>query len=297
MNKRGKKFTYKKYLVWAIIICIAFLIGICPILNWFNELGESGKFLRNIANGETINEGVTEWFGFWASFSGTLATVLVGAVTLRLTEKIQDQNDAEERLKKQLSIITEIPYMKCEKACIFSLRHNDFLYEHLTMEGEKNNYCLALELDTSFPPYFDIVLKGILIYLPIQEEEKPCPLSLKKEDYRFINHDGVKIVINLPSALDEIMYHAYVSDLEITNVTPYEKRNVCIDIEFSCKNVLFNDESTNNSRNKNTNDNNVDFTLKITAENVGKTEKLKGKRLRVNNLQFERVNYLEKNNE
>ena len=264
----------------AVVICFLFLLSICPILNGVNNLRESGKFMKWLADCETINEGVKDWLGFWASFSGTLATVLVGAVTLRLTEKIQKQNEAEEKLKKQLSIITKMPYMTCTESCICSLKHGDFLYEHLTMEGIKNNYCLMLQLDKSFPPYFDIELQSISIYLPKQEDIKKFDLT--SNDYKFVNHDGVKIVINLPEELEDIMYHVYVLDLEMTNVTPREKRNVYIGIGFSCKNVLFDNENTDDSK--------VDFNLKITVENVGRNEKLKGKRLRVNNLQFERVN-------
>lgn len=266
-----------RFLRLALIICIVFLFTVCPLLNWLNT--SSLWIVKWIRAGESINDSVSNWLGFWASFSGTLATLILGAVTLRLTEKIQEQDDKELRLEKQLSVAREMPKICCSGIRIYSLDRKDYQDKYLTLFERKNKYCIRVELENSFPAYFDINITGIGIELP-GRERKSVWAELDKEMYIFTNHKNFVMYINVPEKLYDILGHVYLLNLEATNVTPFSHKQVIMNILFECNNIFLDEVDEIEGK--------VNFELRITMENVGKDIEGHGVQMDVHNLQFVR---------
>lgn len=269
-RRKSERKVYKKILLWAMISIAVFLIFICPALNWLN------KFDTLLHGWFVIKADVSDWFAFWGSFSGTIATVLVGIITMKLTEQIETDNRKKSELQKQMSIVSNMPSMVCENIEIYSINRGDITGDHVSRFKESRNYCFFLELSPAFPPYFDIKITEY--QLEIQEKGQSVIIDgIQQEvDYSFTNHKSFKLYINADEKADSFLEHLYDLRLENTNATPAAEKNMRFRLRFECNNALLPGEEGA-----------VYFDMVLLLESVGKGEK--GVNLKTNNIQFVKV--------
>lgn len=263
-NKK-QNFTSKALLKIAVIVIFLFLILICPILNGLNTLSDTA-----VGRWFVIKQGVSDWFAFWGSFSGTLATIFVGFVTLRLTEYIEKDRKENEKLQKKVTIVQNMPNLYCNKAKLFSISKGDILNEHLTRFKNKHNYCIMLEMTPAFPPYFGVSISEIQLGIG---DDKESIATLESEDYSFDNHEKFILYINIPPKIEPILEDFYLLNLQTTKATLYKRKNVQMRIRLQCGNTLLPEIVGN-----------VEFDMILKLENLGRDDP--GIKLRATNIQF-----------
>lgn len=272
---------YKKVALFAGIILLLFLCLICPTLNWLNGFAN-----ESLGGCFVLKSEVADWFAFWGSFSGTIATVLVGVITIRLTEKIELDNKKAERLQKEaeklqkkMAIVMNMPDIICKSVKIYSFNKGDIHSDFLERFAENRNYCVLFEIQPAFPAYFIISLVEYELSFSKGQtlKEKITIGNLTKEkDYSIINHGDFSLFLNADKKAESCLYYFYSLHLQNTNATPYSDKNVNIRLRLKCENALLSgDDST------------VEFDMILTLETEGKREGCVN--LKVNNIQFEKA--------
>ena len=273
-NQKGQAYknflTSKTLLVIAILAIFIFGVSICPILNWLNTFSDT-----KAGHWFVLKNGVSDWFAFWGSFSGTLATILVGIATFRLTEHIENDRKESEKLAKKVSIVENMPNMYCKEARLYSFNRGDISNEHLTRFEEKNDYCLELEMTPAFPQYFGVSISEIQVGLG-KPDENTANLSI--DEYSFDNYQNFSLYINIPNIIESAIEDLYRLNLTVTSSTPHNRRNVQLKIRFHCGNALLPNIEGN-----------VIFDMNLSLKSLGKedTENEKsGMKFAVTNIQF-----------
>lgn len=272
MNKLKEWFQrIHKSLSWkrlkgALLLLMVFVIAIPQI-----SLG--------ISNILEIEQNAENWFSFMASFSGTIASVIVGIVTYRLSEKIDEKNGADTELQKQMTVIKNMPNLICEDVELYSLNRENILKKHLLMFEKKSEYCLYIRMTPSFPAYFKIcVLQMTIAFQQMGEKNGQHIKTVLMEEgvtYRFINHKNFKIYINVPEEIISEIEHLYLLNRELTNASSYQTRIVNLILRFKCDNELLP-----------SNEGGIEFDMNLTLENKGKKADTNCIRIDVNNMQF-----------
>lgn len=244
MQKRGKADFYKKVKIKLGLCLLAFLLIICPALNLLNSMSEQ------VAWGWFVLEpGARDWFAFWGSFSGTIATVLVGIITIGLTMKLEENKEhtealqkKSEQLQKKLSVVTNLPDMTCESVGIYSFNERDISQDFIERFQKHRNYNIYMELKPAFPAYLIVSLtKYELIFWSEGREEKSPVISglLEGEDYSFTSHGSTKLYLNADERIEQWLEHMYFLHLESTNATSFENKSVKIRLGLKCENAMF----------------------------------------------------------
>ena len=272
---------YKKVALCAGIFLLLFIVLICPVLNLLNGFADEtagGWFI--------LKQGVADWFSFWGSFSGTIATVLVGIITIRLTEKIESDNKRAakqqkeaEKLQKKMAVMMNMPNITCERVEIYSFDDGDILPEFLERFAENRNYCVLFKFRPAFPAYFIISLVEYeLSFWKGQAVKEKIEISqlTKEKDYSIINHGVFQLYLNADNRAEACLYHFYSLHLQNTNAASYRDKNVNVRLRFRCENALLpGDDST------------VEFDINMTLETEGKAEGCV--KLKVDDIQFDKA--------
>ena len=241
--------VYWKLFIISVVIIFLFLIFIVPALNALNNFSDTwwGRW-------QTLKNDMSDWFAFWGSFSGAIASVLVGIATIRLTE-----------FQVQLSVAAGMPQMVCKEMKIYSVGRSQINSDYLLKFEDINNYCIVLNLKPCFPPYFDISIDSIRLMAERHSEilfnSISEPLE-KGKDYYYSNNEIFKLFINVPKDLDSLIEHFYLLNLETTNATLHKDKNIQIILRFRCSNALLKASVFNKGE--------VYFDMVLTMESKGK---------------------------
>lgn len=310
-RQKWKDILHEPIARWALCILIAFPPFICFALNLLNCLAPEegdGYF--------AIKPGVSDWFAFWGSFSGTIATVFVGILTLHLTSQIekehriaeqlrvatqkqqeeehqkteqlreeaQKQQQEAEKLQKKMSVIMNMPNIICESMEMFCFNRGDICQELMDFFADYRNYVMLFKLKPAFPAYFIVSLDEYeLIFYRGQEQtvEQQVFGKLEKEkDYKIVNHDDFKLYLNVDAEAEKYLFHFYTLHLQVTDATPYRNKNIDIRLKLKCENALFKENDGVDSA--------VTFNMILTLESEGKKGAC-GVRWKANNIQFEKA--------
>lgn len=278
-NKMKKKIgdRYKVIGVVAIILALLFLFLLCGVLNILAQYltNEDAARWHLYVEGTTLN-----WFSVFESYSGVLVTIVLGVITLRLTVELGESDKKRAKLQNELSIATNMPNMKCEDMRIYCLDLGDRPYEIFNRFTVKNKYLLYLEMSPAFPAYFKINLSKMKLRSRNQRsgaaEERT--VELQETDYRIINNEKFRLMINVPTKDEEIFEQIYYLSLLSTGSTSYDKTLVDIYLRLSCENILVEEKEGN-----------VEFDMHFLVRNVGRAKTAQGVSIEVLNREMLRV--------
>lgn len=271
-KSKSSKLAFKKVSWKAGIFLLVFWGAICPILNWISKFSDLPFFRWFV-----LKESVSDWFAFWGSFSGTIATVLVGLVTINLTETIERENKKDAKLKRQLAIVEKMPDIVCSSAMLYYYDEDRVSKEILKCFLDNvRNYTLHLKLKPAFPSYFMIKINRIEFHDMRSEKLYAMKDLVDGTDYKLLNHEDCEVLINIDDKAYDILEHFYNSNLEMTAANPDNNRHRKLTLGMVFENTLFRQNEAT-----------IQFDLVIFFENSGCTKE--GVRLKPYNLQYNRM--------
>lgn len=216
-----------------------------------------------------IEENIQDWFAFFASYSGTAVSCIIGYITYKLTLKLNDLNTENTKWQNKLSIINNIPNMQCENMRLYAISEGDVAYKYITMFERVSNHILKFNMSPAFPPYFYLELKSIRLNLKNSvggECIKGHKVDLSSSDYIITNNNRFETIIALPDILNEQIQNLYYMKLLTADGTKYDNTHVDMWIEIICHNVLL--QKKDEMR-----DADVKFLIHFVLENAGKKDR------------------------
>lgn len=227
-----------------------------------------------------ITDRIGTWFSFYGSYCGVFASIILGVVTLYLTEKLDLINKENNRNQERFSIIANMPNMRCDEAFLYSLEADGIPRDPLRFFRKRNKYIFFLHMTPAFPPYFDIRLSRIRLKLKhlVTYQEMVYDSELEEEDVRIMNNENVRITVNIPDTLSGAFDRLNALDTVTTDATNYERRLAEIFFDIQCRNTLVVSPSMD-----------VLFRLYLLVENVGYNGNGDGKCLHVLTREFKEI--------
>lgn len=274
MSKRRKTIGDKYKIVCAIAIFVALIFPfiLCIIL----------KFCVKYISGDTfvITKEIDNWFSFYGSYCGIFVSIILGVITLRLTVRIDSNNQEDIIRQSKMSIALNMPNFKCIEMFLYSLDRGDILSEYLDLFDQNSSYLLSVKMSPAFPPYFDVHIMKVKICLKNIKNGNDVVIHapLCADDYRIRNNNDLLIIINLPENLNDILHNFYLLNQITTSSTAYERLLGQLYIEFQCFNVLLPED-----------DGDVRFDLHFSIKNIGRKKESNGLAIEVINREFLRI--------
>lgn len=223
-----------------------------------------------------VPSSVGEWFGYSASYSGTVVSVLVGLLTIYLTLVLDRISKDEQKNQHRYSVATNMPDLICKK-CILYHSNQDIPYKYLDKLSYMPEYILELHMTPAFPIYFSICVKGIRFkwnhsygedhILKTREIEEF--IGLEEKDYYFINNKNFELAIflNIHEECKKLFQALYEAYLYPSDDYEYKESLIDVAIQMECKNVLLPDCEDMGE---------VPFELNLVIENKGREKDREG---------------------
>lgn len=190
---------------------------------------------------------VSDWFGYSASYSGTVVSVLVGLLTIYLTLVLDRISKDEQKNQHRYSVATNMPDLICEE-CILYHSNRDIPYKYLDKLPYMPEYILELHMIPAFPIYFSICVKGVRFKWNHSYGEDHILktrgieefIGLEKKDYYFINNKNFELAIflNIHEESKKLFQALYESYLYPSDDYRYKENLIDVTIQMECKNDL-----------------------------------------------------------
>lgn len=228
-----------------------------------------------------IHDRIDTWFSFYGSYCGVFVSIILGVITLYLTEKLDSINKENNEKQVRYSIAANMPNMRCEELTLYSLEGPSIPRDILRFFEDRNPYILFLRMAPAFPPYFDVHLRSIELYFKNPRTGEPVSAAFYQFDeknVRIMNNGEVQMTINIPEALTEIFRKLDMLKVVATDATKYEWKLAEIFLEIQCRNMLIVDSSMD-----------VLFRLRLLVENIGDNKEHDGTCLKILTREFKEI--------
>ena len=154
-NKKAKKVG----IISGVVFAAFFPFVILFLLNWIADLKlEELSFFSFF---KTNNNTVAGWFSFLGSYLGAVVTVIIGLITYNFSKKVEKINSQNNNFQNRISIISNIPNMKCKSLKLHNLDKNGLPDVDIEFFEKIDKYILKLLMEPPFPPYFHVRITSI----------------------------------------------------------------------------------------------------------------------------------------
>lgn len=217
-----------------------------------------------------LKGGTDVWLGFWGSYLGCVATVLLGIGAIVLNEKI-NQYTAYQNTANEMSAFNNFE-VKCVSLYDFQQGHTaatDWFKDRAADE----RYLFVVSFQRPFPPQYKITIESVDCREGLGDNEFLCqaPVEGASGKSRIIsNCEGTTLYL---LRRDETSLRKIFSMHLMDKTAPRDERLCSLDIQMRCDNTLYQSYLRNHSRHsKNQYYHPLRVRLRIHLDNIGMSE-------------------------
>lgn len=224
-------------LTGALLILLVFPFLLLGLLRTLNILLPAASCVR-------LKGGIDVWLGFWGSYLGCAATVVLGIGAILLNEKL-NQYTAYQNTANEMSIFNnfEVQFVKLYDFQRSYTAATDWFEDRAVDE----RYLFVVSFQRPFPPQYRITIESVAFWTGFEDDGFFCqaPVEGTSGKCRIIsNCDGTTLyLLRKDEASLQKFYSMHLTD----KTAPRDERLCSLDIQMRCDNTLYQSYLRNHS--------------------------------------------------